>query len=138
MKNDAIPTTSTTETVTISRAEYEELKQTNEHLANMNNWLREQLENLKKNTFGSKHEGASDEVIGQMLLFDEPEAYAFLEEIRNKTTSVAAHERVVEKERVFLLDRLPENAEVVVEVHELRPEERVCPECGAAQFLPGR
>ena len=43
----------------------------------MNNWLREQLENLKKNAFGSKHESASDEVIGQMLLFDEPEAYAF-------------------------------------------------------------
>jgi len=138
MKNDAIPTTSTTETVTISRAEYEELKQTNEHLANMNNWLREQLENLKKNAFGSKHEGASDEVIGQMLLFDEPEAYAFLEEIRNRTTSVAAHERVVEKERVFLLDRLPENAEVVVEVHELHPEERVCPECGAVMDEIGK
>ena len=134
MKNDAVTDTRNTETVTISRAEYENLKaleQANEHLTNMNNWLREQLENLKKNHYGSKHETASEEVIGQMMLFDEPEVYAYLEEIENRTTPVMAHERTVKKERAFLLDEIPDNAEVEVEVHELSAEERKCPECGA-------
>ena len=74
--------TRSTETVTISSAEYEKLKQENEWLSNRNRWLEEQLKVLAKNHFGSKHESASEEVIGQMaMLFDEPEVYAHLEEI---------------------------------------------------------
>lgn len=118
MKNDVPNGTRTTETVTISRAEYEELKQQ----AALSNWLREQLESMKKSAFGSKREDASDEVIGQMMLFDEAEAYAYLEELQRRSTPVAAHERATERERVFLLDRLPPNAEVEVELHELGPK----------------
>ena len=77
-------TTENIESITISRAEYDSMKQEIEQLAGINNWLREQLENLKKNQFGSKRETASDEVIGQMMLFDEPEVYAYLEEFRNR------------------------------------------------------
>lgn len=134
MKNNASFTTSNTETMTISRAEYERLQrlaQENEKLEARNLWLEEQLKVLRKNRFGSKHEGAADEVIGQMMLFDEPEAYAYLEEIRKQTTAVAGHERTVRKENVYLLDKLPENAEVETEMHELPEEDRVCPVCGS-------
>ena len=131
MKNDKNSTTGNTESITISRAEYDSMKQEIEQLAGINNWLREQLENLKKAQFGSKREAASDEVIGQMMLFDEPEVYAYLEEFRNRKTTVAEHERVLKKERVFLLDKLPLNAEVEVEVHALSEEERKCPVCGS-------
>ena len=69
MKNDTFTTTRTTETVTISSAEYERLS----HLEQENEWLNgrvrrleEQLKVLAKNHFGSKHESASEEVIGQM------------------------------------------------------------------------
>jgi transposase len=131
MKNDMNSTTGNTESITISRAEYDSMKQEIEQLAGINNWLREQLENLKKAQFGSKREAASDEVIGQMMLFDEPEVYAYLEEFRNRKTTVAEHERVLKKERVLLLDKLPLNAEVEVEVHALSEEERKCPVCGS-------
>lgn len=131
MKNDMNSTTKNTESITISRAEYDSMKQEIEQLGSINNWLREQLENLKKNHFGAKRETASDEVIGQMMLFDEPEVYAYLEEITNRRTAVAEHERILKKERVFLLDKLPPNAEVQVEVHELNEEERKCPVCGS-------
>ncbi len=132
--------TRTTETVTISSAEYERLKrlaQENEWMSGRITWLEEQLKVLSKNHFGSKHETASDEVIGQMMLFDEPEVYAYLEEIRKKTTSVVGYERTAKKEKVFLLDNLPENAEVVEEKHELSEEERICPVCGSVMEPAG-
>lgn len=135
MKNETAPTKRTTETVTISRAEYDRLKQyeeENAHLEARLRWFEEQLKVLTKNHFGSKHETASDEVIGQMaMLFDEPEVYAHLEEIRKQTTPVAAYERSAREEKVFLLDRLPEDTEVEAEIHELSEEERSCPVCGS-------
>ena len=124
--------TRTTGTITISSAEYENLKQENEWLNGRVRWLEEQLKVLNKNHFGSKHESASEEVIGQMsMLFDEPEVYAHLEEIKKETVTVSEHERAVKKEKVFLLDKLPENTEVVSETHELSEEERTCPVCGS-------
>ena len=138
MKNNMNSTTENIESITISRAEYDSMKQEIEQLAGINNWLREQLENLKKNQFGSKRETASDEVIGQMMLFDEPEVYAYLEEFRNRRTTVAEHERALKKERVFLLDKLPSNAEVEVEVHALSEEERKCSVCESEMKLRGQ
>ena len=134
MENNTSFTKRTTESVTISSAEYDRLnrlEKENEWLNGRVRWLEEQLKILNKNHFGSKHESASEEVIGQMMLFDEPESYAYLEELRKQTTTVAAYERTEKKEKIFLLDKLPENAEVTVEVHELSEEERVCPVCGA-------
>jgi len=57
-------TTSTTETVTISRAEYEELKA-------QNRWLLEQLRVVRSKQCGSSSEKASEEVLEQLsLLFN--------------------------------------------------------------------
>jgi transposase len=135
MKNDTFFTTSTTETVTISSAEYARLtrlEKENEQLEGRIRWLEEQLKVLAKNHFGSRHETASEEVIGQMaLLFDEPEVYAHLEEIQEETVTVPEQKPTEKKKRVFVLDKLPENAEVEVEKHELSEEERTCTVCGS-------
>lgn len=130
MKNDMPVKTRTTESETVSRAKYEKLQQEIEWLTNRNRWLEEQLKVLNKNHFGSKHESASEEVIGQMVLFDEAESYAYLEELKKQKEQVPAYERRAKKDRVFLLDTLPKDAEVEVIVHELPEEERNCPVCG--------
>ena len=73
MKDKAVLETSNAEMVTISRAEYEKLLETEKQ----NQWLLEQLRVLKSRKFGTASEKASEEVYGQLsLLFDEPEVYA--------------------------------------------------------------
>ena len=142
MKNDTSTTTRTTETVTISSAEYERLshlEQENEWLNGRVRWLEEQLKVLAKNHFGSKHESASEEVIGQMaLLFDEAEVYAHLEELEQEQRKAPERKPAEKKKRVFMLDTLPENCEVKVVPHELSEEERICPVCGSVMEPVGK
>ena len=122
------------ETVTISREEYEKflaLERTNKYLEETNKWYEEQLKIMKGRIFGSKSEKASEEVSGQMsMIFDEPEIYAFLEEVSRGKTTVAEYQRV-KKERRFVLDSIPDGTEVEIEEHKLSEEERVCPNCGS-------
>ena len=103
MKNEEI-TTRTKEMVTISSAEYDRLnrlEKENEWLNGRVRWLEEQLKVLAKNHFGSKHESASEEVIGQMaMLFDEPEVYAHLEEIQQEAPN-APEQNYPRKKRAF-------------------------------------
>ena len=142
MKNDTFTTTRTTETVTISSAEYERLSHLNEEnewLHGRVRWLEEQLKVLSKNHFGSKHESASEEVIGQMaLLFDEAEVYAHLEELEQEQRKAPERKPAEKKKRVFMLDTLPENCEVKVVPHELSEEERICPVCGSVMEPVGK
>jgi len=142
MKNDTSTTTRTTETVTISSAEYERLsrlEEENEWLNGRVRWLEEQLKVLAKNHFGSKHESASEEVIGQMaLLFDEAEVYAHLEELEQEQRKAPERKPAEKKKRVFMLDTLPENCEVKVVPHELSEEERICPVCGSVMEPVGK
>ena len=142
MKNDTSTTTRTTETVTISSAEYERLshlEQENEWLNGRVRWLEEQLKVLAKNHFGSKHESASEEVIGQMaLLFDEAEVYAHLEELEQEQRKAPERKPAEKKKRVFMLDTLPENCEVKVVPHELSEEKRICPVCGSVMEPVGK
>ena len=133
MNNDAFKQTSNTETVTISRAEYEELLS----IKSMNEWLVEQLKSLKKGKFGSSSERSSQEVVDQLSLFDEAEAYAFIEEMEAKRTTVAEHQRV-KKERRFLLDKIPEGTETIVVEHRLSEEERMCHNCGSPMVEIGK
>ena len=70
----------TSNTETVSRAEYEELQANHELLQAKYTQLKEQYDSLleklvlaRKNRFGSKAEPASEEVLEQLsLLFDEP------------------------------------------------------------------
>ena len=134
MKNNAIKQTDSTEMVTITRAEYEALVAE----AAQAEWMREQLTSLKNGKFGSKSEAASEEVSGQMMmLFDEAETYAFIEEVEAKKTIVAEHQRI-KKEHRFLLDKIPDGTDVVVEEHRLSDEERLCPNCGSTMTEIGK
>ena len=117
---DQTQETRNTGTITISRAEYEELKSQNE-------WLMEQLRLLKKKQFGASSEQSTGQLDGQLsLLFNEVEAYAAPPGPR-KTTQVAAHTR---KQSGSVKDVAPDNIPVEVVEHRLSEEDRVCPQCG--------
>lgn len=70
MKSETNSGTRTTETVTISHAEYEEFKA-------QNPWLMEQMRLIRKKQFGVSSEKASEETLEQLsLLLNEAEVYA--------------------------------------------------------------
>ena len=131
-------TTSNTETITISRAEYEAqkaeiagLKAYISELESELNWFKEQFRLAQNRRFGASSEGSSQEVLDQMsFLFNEAEATAETEEEKQpeKETVVRAHRR--KKRSGSVRDVVPANIEVEEETHELPEEERVCPECG--------
>ena len=73
------------ETVTITKAEYESLK---EHCANLEselNWLKEQLQIIKKKTFGSSSERTEQLYDGISLLFNEAEV---IKDTESKTEEI--------------------------------------------------
>ncbi len=112
--------TRTGETVTISRAEYEELKSRNE-------WLMEQLRLVRKKQFGASSEQTTGETLEYLgCLFNEAEAYTVPRGMA-KTTQVAAYTR---KKSGSVKDVVPENIPVEVVEHRLPEEERECPQCG--------
>ena len=135
-------TTRTTETITISRAEYEaEIAKCKSEIADLKayisemeselNWFKEQFRLAQNRRFGASSEGSSEEVIDQMsFLFNEAESTANAEERepRERETVVRAHTR--KKRSGSVRDVVPKNIEVEEEKHELPEEERVCPECG--------
>ena len=123
MENKTVLETSNAETVTISRAEYEELKAQNQ-------WLLEQLRVLKSKQFGSSSEKASEEIYGQLsLLFNEPEVYDE-DDGKAETPAVEVRSHTRKRKSGRARDILPENVEVVEVEHTLPEEERQCPECG--------
>ena len=126
------------ETVTITRAEYEELqslKQKNEELTQQIQYLLEEFNLAQKHRFGTSSEknkvnNISQETIYQLgFVFNESEAYAdavIRREAAGETT-VKEHKR---KKYVTNLDNLPENIEVEVIDKDLSESERICDQCG--------
>ena len=121
-------TTSTTETVTISRAEYEELLDLKQQHA----WLLEQLRVVRSRQFGPSSEKASEEIQEQLsFLFNEAEVYVDEETATEKApVEVRSHTR--KKKSGSARDILPENTEVVEVEHILPENDRLCPQCGEA------
>ena len=130
MKNDAVLETSSTETVTISRAEYEELKAQNQ-------WLLEQLKLIRRRKFGTSSEKATEEVWEQLsLLFNEAEVCASEEkETEAPVVEVRPHTR---KKSGSVRDVVPKDIPVKVVEHSLPEEARVCPECGEEMAVIGK
>ena len=121
------------ETVTISRAEYEEflaLKAENAELSWKLEWLMEQLRLGRQKRFGASTEKTDEDGVEQLsLLFNEAEVYADQAEAEDDgSVAVAAHKR--RKKHEYTLDHLPENVPVEVVEHRLPEEELVCPKCG--------
>lgn len=130
MKNKVDTVASSTEMVTISRAEYDALLQKSAGYAELNqklDWLMEQMRLAKKKVYGASSEQMKEELVGQLsLMFDETEAWLSTRRTSVKETKVAAHTRQKRSSRVE--EVLPEN--VPVEVVEHRLSELTCPECG--------
>ena len=126
------------ETVTITRAEYEELqslKQKNEELTQQIQYLLEEFNLAQKHRFGTSSEknkvnNISQETIYQLgFVFNESEAYsdAVIRREAAGETTVKEHKR---KKYVTNLDNLPENIEVEVIDKDLSESERICDQCG--------
>lgn len=116
------------DTVTISRAEYE-------HLIHENEWLREQLLNFKKKVFGSSSEKTDEEVYEQMsLLFNEAEMTVDETEDDAPVTEVKGHTR---RRSGSIKDVVPEGMKVVEIYHDLPAEQLHCPQCGNKMEIIG-
>ena len=88
MKSEKKTAEKQVETVTISRAEYEELKLQNQ-------WLLEQLGLAKKRLFGSSSERIQEDLMDQLgLTLNEAEAYAY-------GTKSATPEQIAAAEVIF-------------------------------------
>lgn len=129
MKNEVNITTSDTEIVTISRAEYESLKAERDELNQKLDWLMEQVRLAKKKAYGASSEQTKEEVIGQLsFMFDETEAWLSTRRTATREIRVTAHTRQKRSSRAE--EALPENVPVEVVEHRIPESERNCPECG--------
>ena len=122
---------STEETVTIPRAEYENMQAQIQ-------WLMEQLRLSRQKRFGMTSEHTSEDVMEQLsLLFNEAEVYADQgAQEDDSRVVVASHKR--HKKHEYTLDELPEDVPVEVVEHRLPEEELICPECGETMTEIGK
>ena len=137
-KNDS--GTRTTETVTISRAEYDADKAYISELEQKNQWLMEQLRLIRKKQFGSTSEKASEEVLEQLsLLFNEAELYAAeVEEQKEEDAPVVEVRPHTRKKSGSVKDVVPKDIPVQVVEHRIPEEELVCPQCGDEMTVIGK
>lgn len=122
---------STPETVTISRAEYEELQAQSKRVSELESRvdvLMEALRLAQRKRFGASSEKSEDTLSEQLsFLFNEAEVFAE-EQDKEDVTVVAAHKR--HKKHEYTLDKIPEDVPVEQIEHRLEGQELVCPQCG--------
>lgn len=131
MENEKKVAIRTPEMVTISRAEYDELRLQNQ-------WLLEQLGLAKKRRFGSSSEKMQEEMMDQLALtFSEAEAYAYgTRSTTPEQIAVKAHAR--KRQSGSVLDIVPEGTATEVVEHRLSEEERICDICGGTMEEIGK
>jgi len=135
MENEKKTATSTAETMTISRAEYESQQAQLAELKLQNQWLLEQLGLAKKRQFGSSSERMQEEIMEQLALtHNEAEACAY-----GTVSATPEQVRVKEYERKrsrSIEDVIPEG--LPVETIEHRTEDTHCPVCGEEMVEIGK
>ena len=140
MEKEIVEVTSNADTVTISRAEYEEFKRDHAEVLELRaqiKWLMEQLRLIQKKQFGASSEHADEGVMEQMsLLFNEAEVSCPKEEELVSEVDVRAHKRARKSGKVR--DIVPENIPVEVIEHRLPEAEQICPQCGATMEIIGK
>ena len=131
MENEKKTAASNAEMVTISRAEYNELKLRNQ-------WLLEQLGLAKKRQFGSSSERIQEELMDQLAFsLNEAEAYAYgTKSATPKQVAVKAHAR--KRQSGSVTDIVPEGTPTEVVEHRLSNEERTCVFCGTVMEEIGK
>lgn len=126
--------TSTGETVTISRAEYEKLQAQSKRISELEKHvdvLMEALRLARHKRFGASSEKSDETLMEQLsFLFNEAEVYGEKTEqqAEEETVVIAEHKR--HKKHEYTLDSLPEGIPTEVVEHRLEDEDLVCPQCG--------
>ena len=127
--------TSNPETVTVSRAEYEEknakLAAQDERIAELEQQvsvLMEALRLARHKQFGASSEKISEDAMEQLsFLFNEAEVCA---EEESEEQPAPAPSRKQRKKHSFTLENIPEGTPTEVAEHRLEGEDLVCPEGG--------
>ena len=130
-----------TETVTISRAEYEaqqaKIAKQDATIAKLENQvtlLMDALRLSKHKQFGASSEKSNEAVMEQLsYLFNEAEAFASANEetTGDDTVTVPEHQRSKKsKKNEYTLDNIPDDMPREVIDHTLEGEDLVCPQCG--------
>lgn len=127
-----------TETVTISRAEYEAQQAKIAKLESRVEVLMEALRLAQHKLFGASSEKSDEAVMEQMsYLFNEAEVFAPTEE--EATVTVPEHERRKKhKKHEYTLDSIPEGMPTKQVEHRLEGEALVCPKCGETMTEIGK
>ena len=128
-----------TETVTISREEYEAFLAQKRKIAVLEEQvqlLMERMRLTRKQQFGSSSEQSKYEASPEQLnLFNEAEYFADETVPEPEMVAVEKHYR---KKRAELKEQLPEDLPVEVIEHTLPEEEQICPQCGEHLHVMGK
>lgn len=123
---------STRETVTISRAEYEEFQAQSKRISELESRvavLMEARRLARHKQFGASSEKSEEPLMEQLsFLFNEAEVYAEATPEKEEAVTVAAHKR--HKKHEYTLDNIPEKIPTRQVEHRLEGEDLVCPQCG--------
>lgn len=120
------------ETITIPRAEYDELLRQNNDLQQRIDFLMAQMRLARHRRFGSSSEKSEYD---QLSFFNEAEAYADEKKPEPQVSEVKAHYR---KKAAQNKEKLPEDLPVEIVEHTLPEEEQSCPECGSHLHVIGK
>ena len=135
MKSTEIEKEYSSETITVSRAEYDEkntrLKEQEErinHLESQIDVLMEALRLARHKQFGASSEKSEEAAMEQLsFLFNEAEAYVTAPK-EEDAVIVPEHKR--RRKNEYTLDSIPENIPAEQIEHRLEGEALVCPKCG--------
>lgn len=120
------------DTVTISRAEYEEFQAQRKKISELESrvdMLMEALRLARHKQFGASSEKSEDTLAEQLsFLFNEAEVFAETKVEEDSAIVVAAHKR--HKKHEYALDTIPEGIPTEQVEHRLEGEALVCPQCG--------
>ena len=135
MEKKELQTSTTAQTGTVSRAEYDSLAKEVAYLRQENQYLLEQLGLARKRQFGASSEKLQEELVDQLgLMQNEAEACAY-----GTVTATPEQIRVKEYERRrsgSIEDVIPEG--LPTETVEHRLEDTHCPVCGAEMEVIGK
>lgn len=120
------------DTVTISRAEYEEFQAQRKKISELESrvdMLMEALRLARHKQFGASSEKSEDTLVEQLsFLFNEAEVFAETKAEEDSAVVIAAHKR--HKKHEYALDTIPEGIPTEQVEHRLEGEALVCPQCG--------
>ncbi len=129
MTNDAV-------TVTISKAEYDNLRSQVTELTSKVEWLLEQFRLAQHRRFGASSEKSTGSGNEQMNFFNEAEIASDV--LVPESEIVEVEKRFHKRRNMVNESNLPDNLPVETILHELPADERVCPECGEELHVMGK